>query len=248
MDMGNINNNSPDYSRYTIEELEDVLANIDQAQFPERYVEAKTILSKKLKENTIEPNRDYVQASVTPSKPKWSEQLFMTRIVMGSFLVMTFSVVPTMFYEFMTTKSWTANTRGLIWMLALILVIMWFACLKNDSKLMQRLGDNWRGKLAVVVMPLLFMMMSWPFIDKSLPLYLHMVSVQQEVRYDMDYRKRSGRKYCRQRLNIIETDELEDGDLCITESQRNSLPEKGKIKVVGTRSQFGMLIDGIKLP
>jgi len=34
--MGYINNNSPDYSRYTIEELKDVLANIDQAQFPER--------------------------------------------------------------------------------------------------------------------------------------------------------------------------------------------------------------------
>ena len=94
-----------------------------------------------------------------------------------------------MFYEFMTNKSWTANTTVLIWM------------------------------LAIVVIPFLFMMMSWPFIDKSLPLFLHMISVQQEVRYDMDYRKRSGRKYCRKRLEIIETDELEDSDLCLTESQ-----------------------------
>ena len=94
-----------------------------------------------------------------------------------------------MFYEFMTNKSWTANTTVLIWM------------------------------LAIVVIPFLFMMMSWPFIDKFLPLFLHMISVQQEVRYDMDYRKRSGRKYCRKRLEIIETDELEDGDLCLTESQ-----------------------------
>ena len=91
-------------------------------------------------------------------------------------------------------------------------------------------------------------MMSWPFIDKSLPLFLHMISVQQEVRYDMDYRKRSGRKYCRKRLEIIETDELEDSDLCLTESQWNSLPEKGKITVVGTRSQFGMLINRFNLP
>lgn len=241
--MGNINNNSPDYSRYTIEELEDVLANIDQAQFPERYVEAKATLSI-LKEHTIAPNSDYAQASSSLSKPVWSEQHLMTRIVLGSFMVMTFSVVPYMFYEFMTNKRWTANTTGLICMLAFTLVIMWFVCLKKDSKLRQRLGGNWRGKLTVVVMPFLFMMMSWLFIDKSIPLFLHMISVQQEVRYDMDYRKRSGRKFCRQRLEIIETDELEDGDLCMTERQRNSLPEKGQITVLGTRSQFGMVIDG----
>jgi amino acid transporter len=153
-----------------------------------------------------------------------------------------------MFYEFMTNKSWTANTTGLIWMLAFILVVMWFACLKKDLKWTQHLEKNWRGKLAIVVMPFLFMMMSWSFIDKSLPLFLHMISVQQEVRYDMDYRKRSGRKYCRERLEIIETEELEDGDLCLTESQRNRLPEKGKITVVGIRSQFGIVINGFNLP
>jgi hypothetical protein len=246
--MGNINNNSPDYSRCTIEELIGVLANIDQAQFSERYLEAKAMLSKKLKEQTIEPSSDYDRASVPLSKPKWSEQLLITRIVIGSFLIMTFSVVPTMFYEFMTNKSWTAKTTGLIWMLAFTLVVMWFACLKKDLKLTQRLEENWRGKLAIVVMPFVFMMMSWPFIDKSLPLFLHMISVQQEVRYDMDYQKRSGRKYCREQLEIIETEELEDGDLCLTESQRDRLPEKGKITVVGTRSQFGMVINGFNLP
>ena len=246
--MGNINNNAPDYSRYTIEELEDVLANIDQTQFPERYLEAKAMLSKKLKEQTIEPNSEHGQASAPQSKPKWSEQLLMTRIVMWSFSVMTFSVVPTMFYEFMTTKSWTANTTGLVWMLASILVIMWFACLKKDSKLTQRLGEHWRGRLAVVVMPFWLMAISLWVIDKSLPLYLHMISAQQEVRYDMDYRKRSGKKHCRQRVEIIETDELKKGILCMTASQRNSLPEKGKIIVVGTRSQFGMVIDGFNPP
>ena len=40
-------NRSPDYSQYTIEELEDVLAHIDQAQFPNRYADAKTILANK---------------------------------------------------------------------------------------------------------------------------------------------------------------------------------------------------------
>ncbi|WJG10696.1 hypothetical protein [Aliiglaciecola sp. LCG003] len=247
MDIGNISNNSPDYSRCTIEELEDVLVNIDLAQYPERHLAAKAMISKKLKEQKIAPKSRYDQVSASASKPKWSEQLLMTRIIIGSFLFMTFSALPAMFYEFMTTKSWTAYSSGVIWMLASILVVMWFTCLKKDSKLMRRLGTNWRGKLAVVVMPFLFLLMSWLFINKSLPLYLHMVSVQQEVRYDMDYRKRSGRKHCRHRVEIIETDELADGDLCLTESQRNSLSEKGKITVVGTRSQFGMVINGFKL-
>lgn len=240
-------NNSPDYSLYTIEELEDVLDNIDKAQFPERYIEAKAMLCEKTKEQAREPNSDNAQALPPLPKIKWSDQLLITRIVMGSLMFMIFSSLPAMFHEFITAKSWTENTTVLIWMLASIFVIMWFVCLIKDLKFTERLVETWGGKLAIVIIPCLFMMTSWLFIDKSLPLSLHMISVQQEVRYEMDYRKRNGRKYCRQRLEIIETNELEDGDLCMTESQRDSLPESGKIDVVGIRSQYGMVIHGFYL-
>ena len=246
--MENMYNNPPDYSRYTIEELEDVLDNIDKEQFPERYIEAKAMLCAKMKEQAREPNSDNARASPPLPKIKWSEQLLITRIVMSLFLVMIFSGVPTVCYEFMPAKSWTTNTTKLIWGLASILVIMWFACLKKDPKLKKRLGETWGGKLAIVIMPFLFMMMSWLFIDESLPLGLHMISAQQEVRYDMDYQKKRGKKYCRQRVEIIETEELEHGDLCMTESQRDSLPKRGKIDVVGIRSQYGMVIHGFRLP
>lgn len=49
---------SPDYSQYTIAELEDVLLWIDQEKWPERYVEAKTILAKKLKARATEPKSE----------------------------------------------------------------------------------------------------------------------------------------------------------------------------------------------
>ncbi|RUO65415.1 hypothetical protein SAMN06297229_1182 [Pseudidiomarina planktonica] len=243
-----MDDDSPDYSQYTIAELEDVLVWIDQEKWPERYLEAKAMLAKKIKERAAKTNSEGDQVLPPPPKPKWSEQLLITRILSGSLMVMAFSVIPTLFYKFMVAKSWTANTMGVIWVLAFILAITWYLCLKKDTKFMRYLEATWRGQLAIVTMPFLYLMFSWMFIDKSLPLALHMVLAKQEVRYEMDYEKGSRRKYCSQRLEIIETDELEYGELCTTESNRNSLPESGKITVVGTRSQFGMLIDGFILP
>ncbi|MEX1222249.1 MAG: hypothetical protein WEA82_09070 [Idiomarina sp.] len=239
---------SPNYSEYTIDELEDVLIWIDQEKWPERYIQAKAILARKIKERVAEPNSEGDQVSPLPPKPKWSEQLLITRIVMGSFMLILFSGVAALFSGFMAAKNWTANTTGAILGLAFIWAMMWFLSLKKDSRLMQRLERSWGGQIAMVFMPLFFLMFSWLFIDKSLPLGLHWLSAQQEMRYEMDYQKGPGRKYCRQQVEIIETDELEYGDLCMSERQRNSLPEQGRITVVGTRSQFGLLVDGFILP
>jgi len=247
LDMGNMQQDGPDYSRYTKEELEDVLNNIDKVQFPERYREALEMLSKRIDKHATEPSHNKGAALPLPPKQKWSEQLLITRLVVSIFLIMLFAVFPTIFVEFMTAKNWTENTTGVIWALAFILVAMWFICLKEDTLLTQRLLDSWRGKLAIMVMPLLFMLMSWGFIDKSLPLGLHMLSAQQNVRYDMNYRKRSGKKYCRQRVEILETNELENADLCMAESQRDGLPERGTITVLGTQSMFGMWIEGFRI-
>lgn len=237
----------PDYSQYTKEELEDVLNNIDKVQFPERYKEVLEMLAKKIDEHATKRAHNKGAARPLPPKQKWSEQRLITRLLVGTFLIMLFAVFPTMFVEFMTAKNWTEDTTGVIWALAFILVAMWFICLREDTSLTQRLLDTWRGKLAIMVMPLLFMLISWGFIDKSLPLGLHMLSAQQDVRYDMNYRKRSGKKYCRQRVEILETNELENADLCLTESQRDGLPERGEITVLGTQSMFGMWVEGFRI-
>lgn len=245
--MENRQQGGPDYSQYTKEELEDVLNNIDKVQFPERYKEVLEMLAKKIDEHATKRAHNNGAARPLPPKQKWSEQRLITRLLVGTFLIMLFAVFPTMFVEFMTAKNWTEDTTGVIWALAFILVAMWFICLREDTSLTQRLLDTWRGKLAIMVMPLLFMLISWGFIDKSLPLGLHMLSAQQDVRYDMNYRKRSGKKYCRQRVEILETNELENADLCLTESQRDGLPERGEITVLGTQSMFGMWVEGFRI-
>ena len=248
--MSSNSSNSPDFSRYSLEELADVLANIDQTQYPERYAQAKALYEQKLQEQAqFEPpeNADEQQAE-PPPKPKWSEQLLITRVVLGTFMLMTIAAIPTIYITFMTAKNWSEATGGLVWLVAVLLVIMWFVCLTKDLKLSQRLTHNWRGKLAIVIMPFLFMLMSWSFIEHALPLGLHMMWTKQDVQIEVGYRKRSGRKHCHQRIEIIETSTLENSDLCLSESQLNSLPEQGKITVTGTRSWFGLKINGFIWP
>lgn len=43
-----MHDNAPNYALYSVEELEDIIANIDRAGFPERYKAAHAALSEKL--------------------------------------------------------------------------------------------------------------------------------------------------------------------------------------------------------
>lgn len=244
--MQNNHNNSPDYSKYTIEELEDVIANIDKTQFPERFDAANMALSEQLKTKPQQPRDDEKKNAELPPL-KWSEQHVATRVMMISFFALLVSGLVGMFCDFMVAKSWTSNTVGLFWLLSISLIVLWFTCLTLDEKFSKRLTHNWRGKLSLIVMPLLFLMFSWIVVDKTLPFGLHMVADQQNVRVEMDYKKRDGRKYCRHRIEIIETRELEHTDLCLTKAEQSRLRNKGKLRVMGTRSQFGIHIRSITL-
>jgi len=243
--MQNNHNNSPDYSQYTIEELEDVIANIDKAQFPERFDAANMALSEQLKTKPQQPHDDEEKNAELPPL-KWSEQHVATRVMMISFFAILVSGLVGMFCDFMVAKSWSSNTVGLFWLLSISLIVLWFTCLTLDEKFSKRLTHDWRGKLSLIVMPLLFLMFSWIFVDKTLPFGLHKVADQQNVRVDMDYRKRNGRKHCRHRIEIIETDKLEDIDMCLSKQAHNTLAETGKLLVTGTQSRFGLHVHNLR--
>lgn len=243
--MHNNHNNSPDYSKYTIEELEDVIANIDKTQFPERFDAANMALSEQLKTKPQQPCDDEKKNAELPPL-KWSEHHVATRVMMISFFAILVSGLVGMFCDFMVAKSWTSNTVGLFWLLSISLIVLWFTCLTLDEKFSERLTHNWRGKLSLIGMPLLFLMFSWIVVDKTLPFGLHMVADQQNVRVEMDYRKRNGRKRCRRRIEIIETDKLEDIDMCLSKQAHNKLAETGKLLVTGTQSRFGLHVHNLR--
>lgn len=244
----NNDNQAPDYSQYTIEELEDVVASVNQAQYPERYTAALAMLEEK-KQQRGNVEGEHEEAFLEPEeKPKWSEQLLITQILMGTFFAMVGLTVPAMFYEFMTAKWWADSTSGLIWFIGLAMTVMWFVCLAKDPKLHQRLGHNYKGKLSIGLMPFIFFMMTWISISRGLPIGLHLISAQTDVQEYMDFRKRGGKKHCRNRLEIMETDELQDGNLCMTGTQREHFPERGKVMVLGSRSDYGLMLEGFALP
>uniref|UniRef100_A0A486XPQ9 Uncharacterized protein n=1 Tax=Rheinheimera sp. BAL341 TaxID=1708203 RepID=A0A486XPQ9_9GAMM len=243
--MDNQQNTPFDYSRYTIAELEDVLANIDRDKYAQRYADAKAMLETRLKNRQLNSASNLAHLN-EPIKPKWSEMHVVTRIMSVAFLFLIFAVIPTMFSEFMAAKSWLAHTNIWIWALGGVLSVLWFTSLIKDENFARYLTRNMSGKFAAVLMPFLFLMFSFMTIDITTPLFLHKLSEPKEVIYVMQYHKESGSKHCRYKVEIVETKELQRGKLCMSESMRNSLPESGQILVTGTRSQFGMVVKGFK--
>ena len=244
--MEHKHNSSPDYSRYTIAELEDVLANIDREKYAQRYAGAKAMLEQKLQQspNTAEPEQ--VDEDDLTEKPKWSETHITTRIVVAALLLLIFTSFPFMLSEFMTAQSWLKQTSIWIWGLSAALGALWIKALIKDEKFGRYLTRNWRGKLTAMFMPILFLIFSFITIDNSIPLFLHNLNAPQLVSNTMQYRKVSSSKHCRYKVEIVETKELENGKLCMSESMRNSLPETGEITVIGTHSQFGMVVKSFK--
>lgn len=108
---------------------------------------------------------------------------------------------------------------------------------------MQRLTKDWRGKLAIPVMPIMFLALSLGFIELFIHLSLHTIFSEDSVKISMIYKKIDGKKHCRHRIEIIETKELEDTYLCLSKQALDELPERGKVTIVGSRSQFGLLIE-----
>ena len=179
---------SPDYSQYSIEDLEEVLETIDRVLFPDRYEEAKAILARKLAE---QPDNSEAEQQQLPSR-KWSEQPLFTKIVYSAFFAMCFSVVPTILTEIMVAKAWSENTVEITWIVVLIFGLAWPACIVTDKELTQRLRSTARGTLAIFTMPFVFMLFAWLMVRQTLPLSLHYLSPKHEIRQSMSYQKTNG--------------------------------------------------------
>lgn len=245
-DANSMNQNQPDYQRYTIEELQEVLESIDQAHYPERFREASLQLEAKLNALPVRHADTAIDEDLPIARPKWSEQHISTRLATGSF-VLTLTAIPFAFLnDFMVSKSWTEDTGLLIWAVGLVQVGLWFTALFKDDKFARHLGQSWRGKLSVVTMPFLFFVMSLMAIDRGLPVALHMMSSTDRVEHVMRYEKTSGTKHCRQRIQIKDTTRLNALHLCLTKQQRDALSRSGKITVIGQRSDFGINVEDVK--
>lgn len=244
--MENKEHTSPDYSRYTIEELEDVLANIDRVKYAQRFADAEAMLAQKLRESPITSETEQADKEAAQQPVKWSEMHFATRFTLAALLVLLFTSMPFLLAEFMTAKNWLENTGVWIWVISSGLGALWILAMIKDEKFARALSGNWSGKLALMFMPLLFLACCFITIDNTIPLVLHNLNAPKQVSYTMQYRKASSSKYCSHKVEIVETKDLDRGQLCMSASMRNSLPETGDIVVIGTRSKFGLVVKGFK--
>lgn len=242
--MATINQQTPDYQQYSIKELEDVLAHVDQAAYPERYSAAKAMLEYKLAagpttlENTIEEEPE----------PVWSERHRLTRLLFVLSALLSCAYILAGWQNFIPTHSWVAQSKFLKIALASALLLLWVSCLFYDEKLSRRLQKRWQGAVVYLFMPIFLIVISVVFIEKTLGLTLHLLTSPKSESYVLAYQKQEGRKYCRRRLALIATDTFEQGELCLRISEIQQLPPAGNITVLASQSRFGFHIRRIKVP
>lgn len=171
--MDTIQKTTPNYARYTIAELEDVLVNIDRVKYAQRYEDAKAMLAKKLQERPSRSETEQAVEEAALPPVKWSEMHKVTRIVLVALLVQIFTSVPFVLIEFMAAKDWLQHTSAWYWSLTGLFSVLWFTSLIKDKKFSRHLVRNWSGKMAAAVMPLLFLMFSYITMDNTIPLILH---------------------------------------------------------------------------
>ena len=126
--------------------------------------------------------------------------------------------------------------------IGITLVILWVISLICDQEFFGRFMDGWRGKLVFAMFPLLCLVFGWISAD-TLPIVMHTFSKQQSSQVVFEYEKARGRKYCRYRVSLLANQTFENGELCVSESTLQRLPEEGRVKVFGSASEYGLMID-----
>ena len=124
--MDTIQKTTPNYSRYTIAELEDVLVKIDRVKYAQRYEDAKAMLAQKRLEGPSTPEAKPADEEAFLPPVTWSEMHKVTRLVLVALLVQIFTSLPFVFTEFMTAKNWLQHTGVWLWVLAGLFSVLWF--------------------------------------------------------------------------------------------------------------------------
>ena len=231
---------TPDYSRYSQSELEDVLAHIDRANFPERYQLASEMLAQSKAANVPEASTVAPPAEQN-AKPKWSENHITTKLFWVLLCTSPVVNVPLWLADFIGARH-VIKFNGIGVGLGIGLAILLFVSLIYDEKLLPRLMDGWRGKLAIVTLPLVCLVMG-AITGDSLRLLLHTFAEQQSTQLVFEYEKIRGRKHCRHRIRLLANERFEKGELCLSKATLNRMPEQGRVNVFGSVSEYGLMID-----
>ncbi|WP_346993101.1 hypothetical protein [Alteromonas gracilis] len=239
----------PDYTRYSIEELEDVLENIEQRAYSDRYAAAQAALAQK-KSSAEMDKGEQIEGEDTDEpfvKPKWSERHVVTRCCDIVILVLFLGPITSLFADFSVTNSWLDNSSWAIYALALLVGWLWFTSLYVDKLQLQHLNSSVRGKISIVTMPLLGALFSWFLVDNTLPYALHSVSTTHVAEHKVKYRKGDSAKRCRYKVLLEDTKTLSHDRLCLAAEEFKRLPRKGTLVLKGAESAYGFNIESYQL-
>ncbi len=236
----------PNYQEYTSEELEDVLANIDQSRFPERYKQARTALQNKLVEGETLQGDTLVSLSIelepAPKKLKRLQPLL--------YLLMALFAAPILnnlyFEAFITSQQWYDKSLQISLWIGLPLTALVYYFMFTDNWYSRNMAKQkphkqvLSGLTPLFIWPLLFFMTT-----TSIPIVLHYLVDSNSLAHITRYEKTSASKYCHRRVKVRQVAGLTEDKLCLDTRLYNQLSSKGWLQLSGEQSQYGMRIEAI---
>ena len=239
-----MNQNTPNYATYSVDELQDVLARIDQARFPERYLAAQRTLEIKLTEKQMpQTGADLAGEGVeSVEKPRWAELLWITRTTLLSFFGLLLAQLLGGFADFLPAKRITSELSGLIWGLNIGFLLLWCVVLIKDAGFSHYLMKSKRGLVMVFCLPFLVWLLVDNFVDRVVPLGMHQFAVVEPVNVAMAYEKRSRSKLCQYRLRLLGKPDWDSAYICVSEPFYQKLNANGTLTLRAEQSDYGLLI------
>lgn len=210
----------PDYSKYSIAELQDVLACIDREQYPERFERANSALTVKLNHQKAQAVEDENESGTADSPASLAELKLISIICLLGGILPIPALFFGQFYDIAPHNNWWEKIEAIYWFTVLAFTVAWFVSLVVDSKFAQQLG----GKVAPVSIPLLFGLMGFFVFSELIPLGLHLLSDTRATEGMGHYRKESSIRLCRYRIVFSKSKHFKSIELCLESSQYKQLP------------------------
>ncbi|QJR81216.1 hypothetical protein CA267_010705 [Alteromonas pelagimontana] len=236
--------NSPDYTKYSENELVDVINNMDAARYPERFANAQSELKsrREVKADCEKPALPPIV--LTPQEKRRKALVERTSILLISSILISLFIQP----MFIPSRWWGEHVLPSTFIVTLLATLALIKELFNRGAYYQLIKRKApRSYLGLLFFPLLFGGFAWYIIAFLLPVLLHGVADNTRYQKQASYQIVEGRKYCRSRIKVSQLDEFEDTHLCISfNSLRHAKYEQGRAIIRGETSIFGLKVASVQ--
>lgn len=255
---------NPNYSNYSLEELNEVLDSIDSEAYPENYKNLLDEIKLRNKTSNQEVNSKEVEQTDNsndiaeywnPEKAKTNQKSVLRLFVsMKIFIVVGALSLPAYFYSYLIDESIYSKLNLIAILVAAVTLICTcrFLFKKNESNIDNNEKDIPNREIKVIFVSVFFSLSSYFISLKSLPVLIHIYILDKNKSFKSvtvaHKAYRYGRKHCKGKVYIKEYENSGLDYICgvLSKDSWDNLEKGDSIKIFGSQSKIGFLVKGAK--